>query len=559
VLRLLRSVCSPGGGLLALEDLHWADPETVSVVEHLGDHLDRAPVLCVATVRSEEPGPARELVRRVAARRSAQVLELGRLDDAQVAAMIDGCTRGRPGDGVEQVAALCDGVPFLVEELLAVDGDGFRFRHALTAEAVFRSLSPPRRTALASRALAVWEASGDGRREVVAALAERAGRPDRAGRLLVEAGEDALEHGALHTAVLALERGRSLLAAGPARDAAGRRLVEALALAGRVDDALGAARDLAGRLPPASAAAVHLRVAGAAITAARWEAAREQLAAARRLLDDGDPAGPRAELALREGELALGTGDGARAEELAASALELARREAAVEVECAALLLLGRCARRTSLAAAEDRFRQALAAADADGLALWRLRALHEVGTIALLDRSEVAALVEAQELAEALGAMATAAILDIEIAAGCASVHDLDGAARHGSQAVRRGTELGLDLVVAFGWHHVAGSAALRGDRDQVERAAAAARAAAPGTGTSRACWWVSASWRPPSWPTTTTGRSRRPSASPRCSAARRRHRPCTGAPPGRCCWRSTTGRRRRPPWRSWSRRACW
>jgi DNA-binding CsgD family transcriptional regulator len=113
---------------------------------------------------------------------------------------------------------------------------------------------------------------------------------------------------------------------------------------------------------------------------------------------------------------------------------------------------------------------------------LWRLRALHEIGTIGLLDHSEVDALVEAQRQSEALGAMAIAAILDIEIAAGYASVHDLDAATRHGHQAVRRGTELGLELVVAYGWHHVAGAAALRGDREQLARAAAAARAAAPG-----------------------------------------------------------------------------
>ena len=56
VIRLLHAVCAPAGGLLVLEDLHWADPETIAVVEHLSDHLDRAPVLCLATVRVEEQG-----------------------------------------------------------------------------------------------------------------------------------------------------------------------------------------------------------------------------------------------------------------------------------------------------------------------------------------------------------------------------------------------------------------------------------------------------------------------------------------------------------------------
>ena len=553
VIRLLRSACTSGGGLLVLEDLHWADPETLAVVEHLSDHLDRAPVLCLATVRTEEESPARDLVRRVGARRSAQVLSLGRLDEGQVADMVQECTGGTTTDALNRVVELCDGVPFLAEELLvspdlpasfadgvaarlarltdadrrvlvtaaafgqhfdwrllshataleeadvvdavergvraqllAVHGDGFRFRHALTAEAVFRSVIPPRRRAIASAALAALDAAHpglpDALRHVAARLAERAGQHERGGRLFLAAGDEALRNGALHTAVAALERASHLLDAGPAQDRAEERLVGALALAGRVDDALRVGRQVVDRLPPAAAAAVRLRLAGAAITAARWEPAGGELAEARHLIDNEESAALRAELALREGELAIGTGDAARAEERARAALDRARVEGVAEVECAALQLLGRCARRSSLATAEDWFRQALAAAEAHGLALWRLRSLHEIGTIGLLDRSEVEALLEAQRQAEALGAMATAAILDIEIAAGYASVHDLDAATRHGRQAVRRGTELGLDLVVAYGWHHIAGAAALRSDLNQVARAAVAARAAAPG-----------------------------------------------------------------------------
>ena len=48
--RTLASLCGATGGLLVLEDLHWADPDTLTVVEHLTDHLDRAPVFCVVTV-----------------------------------------------------------------------------------------------------------------------------------------------------------------------------------------------------------------------------------------------------------------------------------------------------------------------------------------------------------------------------------------------------------------------------------------------------------------------------------------------------------------------------
>jgi DNA-binding CsgD family transcriptional regulator len=553
VLRLLRTTFVSTGGLLVLEDLQWADPQTLAIVEHLSDNLQRAPVLCVATVRSDADGAASALVRRVAARRTAPVIKLDRLNPAQVAAMVYSCTDGEDSSAADRVVKLADGVPFLIEELLAspglpesfaetvearlaelpeldrqvlvtaasfgrrfdwrllpnaaglseaevvegleravqaqllvLDGDEFEFRHALTAEAVFRSVIPPRREAIAASALAALDGAyaepPSELREAAASLAERAGLATRAGGLYLASGQDALDRGALYTAVVALERAESLLPSGATRDTARGRLVEALASAGRVDEALAVGARVADRLGPTRAARVHLRLSDAALTASRWDSADVQLTAARQLAGTAEPSTLHAEIAVREAELALGTNNATRAEARARTALDLARRDGVTDVECAALQLLGRCARRHSLETAEAWFRQALAAAEAHDLAVWRLRALHELGTIALLDRADVTALLEAQARAESLGALATAAILDVEIAAGYASSHDLEAATRHGLDAVRRGSELGLGLVVAYGWHHVAGAAALRGDHATVATASAAARAAAPG-----------------------------------------------------------------------------
>jgi DNA-binding CsgD family transcriptional regulator len=552
VVRLLQR-CTPAGGLLVLEDLHWADLETVGVVEHLCDNLERAPVLCLATVRSEEPSPARDLAHRVASRRAAPTLELGRLNHAQIAAMVHSCTGGSDADAVERAVSLSDGVPFLVEEmlaapglpasfaegvdsrlaelgeperrvlvtaaafgrhfdwrlleaatrlakddvigaldrgvatqLLAVDDDGFRFRHALTAEAVLQSVTPPHREQRAADALAALDAAypelPPSARQVAARLAERAGQHERAGQLHLALGTDALDRGALRTAVVALERATALLVDGDVRDAACERLVDALVLAGRIDDALALGDDLVTRLEPPRAAAVHLRLAGAAATAARWDLAAGHLGDATTLTDSTTPPSLQAELALRAAEIALGTSETVRAEQHARAALDVARAGTLVDQECAALQLLGRCARRSSLEAADAWFREALAAAERHGLSVWRLRALHELGTIALLDRSEVTALLEAQQLAEKLGAMATATVLDIEIAAGYAGIDDFDAQSRHGMQAARRGRALGLDLVAAYGWQHVAVAALLRGDGEVASRAAAEARAALPG-----------------------------------------------------------------------------
>ena len=64
MLRLLRWLGSDHGLLVVLEDLHWADPDTLDVIEYLADNLGEEPVLCVATLRSAPPSRASELADR---------------------------------------------------------------------------------------------------------------------------------------------------------------------------------------------------------------------------------------------------------------------------------------------------------------------------------------------------------------------------------------------------------------------------------------------------------------------------------------------------------------
>ena len=94
--------------------------------------------------------------------------------------------------------------------MLAVDGDAFRFRHALTREAVAGELLPPRRAALAAGALAAVDAAHPGLagpwRDVAADLAAQSGDRERAGTLLIASGRASLGRGALATATGTLPR-----------------------------------------------------------------------------------------------------------------------------------------------------------------------------------------------------------------------------------------------------------------------------------------------------------------------------------------------------------------
>ncbi|MDN5747136.1 MAG: hypothetical protein L0H64_01175 [Pseudonocardia sp.] len=121
LLRLLSSIAGTRGSVLVLEDLHWADLDTVAVLEYVGDNIGSVPVLCVATVRSDATTPALRVARELAARRSADLHELRRLSPAEQARMTRLClgTKAPPDVVDDIVARFSDGLPFLVEELLA--------------------------------------------------------------------------------------------------------------------------------------------------------------------------------------------------------------------------------------------------------------------------------------------------------------------------------------------------------------------------------------------------------------------------------------------------------
>lgn len=120
VLRLLSALAGDSGLLLVLEDLHWADAETLAVLEYVADNVDRERVLVLATAR-DEPGAMSTLVRALDTRAAATVLRLAPLDADEVAEMVRACRDGQDGTPVEVLAARSGGTPLFVEELLAAE------------------------------------------------------------------------------------------------------------------------------------------------------------------------------------------------------------------------------------------------------------------------------------------------------------------------------------------------------------------------------------------------------------------------------------------------------
>jgi DNA-binding CsgD family transcriptional regulator len=122
VLRLAGLAGRDRGCLLILDDLQDSDAETLAVVEYLVDNLAQQPAMLLATVRAD-PSPALDLARSAAQRGSGVLIELHRLDAADVRRLAASCLGSEPGDVPDQVAeelrVASAGIPLIVEELLS--------------------------------------------------------------------------------------------------------------------------------------------------------------------------------------------------------------------------------------------------------------------------------------------------------------------------------------------------------------------------------------------------------------------------------------------------------
>jgi DNA-binding CsgD family transcriptional regulator len=130
-------------------------------------------------------------------------------------------------------------------------------------------------------------------------------------------------------------------------------------------------------------------------------------------------AGLAAEHGALSAQVAIGTGRVEEAAALAAAAVQAAEMTGRPEVACEALEVVGRVERPRSLLAARAAFERGVAIAEANGLVFWRLRALHELGTVDMFENGELDRLLQAKSLALDAGALVVVAMLDVQLAGG--------------------------------------------------------------------------------------------------------------------------------------------
>lgn len=493
LLRLLAEWSTPQAAtLLVLEDVHWSDPETLTVIEYLADNLAGQPILVVAVIREGHPGAGADLMATLEARRAVAALGVRALDATESEVALRHCLGAVAvsPDVVDAVVARSDGIPFFIEELLATaladptgravpasigaalavrlgalpettaqflryaavlgrrfdwhvvaaalrcppeealdrlrqaaraqlidtDSEGFRFRHALTVDAVQDALLPEEREAIClhlSETLEALHPALEGELcQLAANLAAGAAQGAHAAELCLEAARRALQEGSLDSAEVLALRAR---AERPLES--DLVLLSTWALGGQPLRALDVGhRILSSGADPELQTEVRLNLVDAMVDAGRWDDAEnylQTLASA----PDSTPS-DSARRAIGAAEVALARNDRNNALAFARAALAEAQAAGLVEVTCRALWLIGRVERGRDTAAAAAAFEEAYEYATRQRLAVYRTRAMLELGTIDMFETLTTGRLEQARREALAVGALSTAAMVDLQLAA---------------------------------------------------------------------------------------------------------------------------------------------
>ena len=127
VLELLETFGDDNTLVLVLEDVHWVDPATLSLMRYLLRSLRRGRILVLITYRSEDLGPdhpLRPVLAELDRGRGVTRLELRRLGRGDIRDQVHRITGHElTASELDDLVARSSGVPFLIEELVALPTD----------------------------------------------------------------------------------------------------------------------------------------------------------------------------------------------------------------------------------------------------------------------------------------------------------------------------------------------------------------------------------------------------------------------------------------------------
>jgi class 3 adenylate cyclase len=143
VLRQIDGMAGSRPALIVVEDIHWADPSTLELLNRIVEAVERRPMLLIATARPD-------LRPAWAARPHVMVQPLSGLDRAAASTLVNQVAEGRElsQELVDRIIAHADNVPLFIEELTKTVlniqddklADHMRSAESLSLDAVPKSL-----------------------------------------------------------------------------------------------------------------------------------------------------------------------------------------------------------------------------------------------------------------------------------------------------------------------------------------------------------------------------------------------------------------------------------
>ena len=112
LLDLLQAGAEQQPAILVFEDVHWADPTSMQLLEQIRDNAKNCRMLVILLYRPDLTLPWAE-------QPHVTSLKIDRLDRVQVSSMVQSLTKGKvlPQTAIDQILAKTDGVPLFVEEI----------------------------------------------------------------------------------------------------------------------------------------------------------------------------------------------------------------------------------------------------------------------------------------------------------------------------------------------------------------------------------------------------------------------------------------------------------
>ncbi|CCH32454.1 BTAD domain-containing putative transcriptional regulator [Actinosynnema sp. NPDC047251] len=135
---LVEQLCADGPLVLALDDLQWADDDSVELWRKLAAGTRRLPLLLIVAARPVPRRPGVVRLRRDVTSGGGAVLDLAPLTDTAVAGIVAGLVGGEPGPGLRRIAGWAGGNPLYAREV----ADTLVREHAVRFDTGLADVSP---------------------------------------------------------------------------------------------------------------------------------------------------------------------------------------------------------------------------------------------------------------------------------------------------------------------------------------------------------------------------------------------------------------------------------